>query len=79
MEKVIIVTGGASGIGRETAYLLAEEGAKVVVADINLDAAKDVVKKIKDKNQEAVAFKVDTSDRKNIQEMVDFEVELMEP
>jgi len=79
MEKVIIVTGGASGIGRETAYLLAEEGAKVVVADINLDAAKDVVKKIKDKNQEAVAFKVDTSDRKNIQEMVDFAVELMEP
>jgi NAD(P)-dependent dehydrogenase (short-subunit alcohol dehydrogenase family) len=33
--KVILVTGGSSGIGRTTALILAREGAKVVVADVN--------------------------------------------
>jgi len=75
MERVIIITGAASGIGKETAYLLAEEGAKVILADINLEAAEKLAKEIKNKNQEAVAFKVDTSDRKNIQEMIDFAVD----
>jgi NAD(P)-dependent dehydrogenase (short-subunit alcohol dehydrogenase family) len=39
-DKVIIVAGGATGIGAATAQRLAEEGAKVVVGDINADAAK---------------------------------------
>jgi NAD(P)-dependent dehydrogenase (short-subunit alcohol dehydrogenase family) len=39
-EKVAIVTGGGSGIGRATAHRLAMEGAQVVLADMNLGAAK---------------------------------------
>lgn len=39
-DKVAIVTGGASGMGLATAELFALEGAKVVVADLNLDGAK---------------------------------------
>jgi NAD(P)-dependent dehydrogenase (short-subunit alcohol dehydrogenase family) len=40
--KVAVITGGASGIGRATAALLAKEGAKVVVADLNKAAAEEV-------------------------------------
>jgi NAD(P)-dependent dehydrogenase (short-subunit alcohol dehydrogenase family) len=45
--KVALVTGGASGIGRASALLLAKEGAAVVVTDIQDDAGKDVVQAIK--------------------------------
>jgi len=39
-DKVIVVAGGATGIGAATSKRLAEEGAKVVVGDINVEAAK---------------------------------------
>ncbi len=45
-DKVAIVTGAASGVGREDALLLAREGAKVVVTDLNEDAGKAVAKEI---------------------------------
>src|SRR5581483_7827153 len=40
--RVVFVTGGASGIGRSTAYRLAQEGAHVVIADLNLEGAQQV-------------------------------------
>ncbi len=40
--KVVFITGAASGIGRATAYRLAQEGAHVVIADINMDGANEV-------------------------------------
>lgn len=42
--KIGIVTGGAGGIGSVTCKILAEEGAKVVVADLDLDSRKKIVK-----------------------------------
>ncbi len=74
-DRVIIVTGGASGIGESASIKLAERGVKVVVADINYDGANDVVKAIKKSGNEAVACKVDTSSKDSIQEMIDFTVE----
>ena len=46
-KKVALVTGGASGIGRVSALLLAKEGATVVVTDVQDDAGKDCVSSIK--------------------------------
>lgn len=56
---VAIVTGGASGIGRETALRLAREGAKVAIVDINLDGANKVADEISAAGGESLALKTD--------------------
>lgn len=60
-NKIAIVTGGASGIGKETALLFAKEGAKVVVSDIDPDDGQEVVEQIKENGGEASFFKADVS------------------
>jgi NAD(P)-dependent dehydrogenase (short-subunit alcohol dehydrogenase family) len=57
-DKVLFATGGASGLGAATAQRFADEGAKVVVADINASAAEKFVASLPD----ALAVTVDTSD-----------------
>ena len=69
-DKVCIITGGAKGIGEATSYKFAAEGAKVVVADIDLSAGNTVVDNIKAKGGEAIALKVDVTDKNNVAEMV---------
>jgi len=69
-NKVSIVTGGSSGIGRVTALALAEEGSKVVIADVNLEQAKKIVEEISASGQEAVAIEVDVTSKVEVQEMV---------
>jgi 2-hydroxycyclohexanecarboxyl-CoA dehydrogenase len=60
-ERVAIVTGAASGIGRATALELASEGAIVVVADIDLPGAQAVAAEIRNSGQ-AMAQRVDVTD-----------------
>ena len=56
-DKVAIVTGGASGIGAAATEVLAKEGAKVVVADINLERAAHQAEIIRHAGGEALALR----------------------
>jgi NAD(P)-dependent dehydrogenase (short-subunit alcohol dehydrogenase family) len=69
-RKVAIITGAGSGIGRATALLFAQEGAKVVVADINDDAGKETLKMIKDRGGEAVFVHADVSRSEDVKNMI---------
>jgi NAD(P)-dependent dehydrogenase (short-subunit alcohol dehydrogenase family) len=68
--KVAIVTGAASGIGRATARLLASEGARVVVADLNASGANAVAEEIRKEGGEAVAQATDVSKEEDVAAMV---------
>ncbi|MFZ1263634.1 MAG: SDR family NAD(P)-dependent oxidoreductase, partial [Chitinophagaceae bacterium] len=60
-NKVAIVTGAGSGIGREIAISYATEGAKVMVSDINEKGGNETVRLISEKGGEANFFKADSS------------------
>ncbi|MFI6339839.1 SDR family NAD(P)-dependent oxidoreductase [Streptomyces sp. NPDC050535] len=68
--KSVIVTGAASGIGRAAALRFAAEDAKVVVADLNAEAAKSVVSEIEAAGGTALAVTGDLSDQAVIDEVV---------
>ncbi|WP_010283664.1 SDR family NAD(P)-dependent oxidoreductase [Bacillus timonensis] len=74
MDKVALVTGGASGIGLSSALLLAKEGAKVVIADFNVDGAKAAAQDIKSRGGEAVGIFLDAGDENSIKEAIKFTV-----
>ncbi len=60
-DKVVVVTGGADGIGKATALRFAQEGAKVAVWDLNETKGAETVAEIKAMGVEAIFIKVNTS------------------
>ena len=69
-DRVVIVTGGAGGIGAATCQAVAAEGAKVVVADLDASAAQAVADAIVASGGTAVSVGVDVTDRVQVQAMV---------
>ncbi|WP_339314125.1 SDR family oxidoreductase [Paenibacillus sp. FSL M7-0896] len=70
-NKVAVVTGAASGMGKAIAVLYAKEGAKVVVADIHLEAVETVAGDIKAGGGEALAVQANVANESDIQNLID--------
>jgi NAD(P)-dependent dehydrogenase (short-subunit alcohol dehydrogenase family) len=71
-NKVCLITGGGSGIGKASAIAFGHEGAKVVVVDLRLDTAKETALEIGNAGGQAVAFAADVSKAKDAEGMVAF-------
>lgn len=69
-QKVALVTGAGSGIGEHSARLFAAEGASVVVADLNGDAAMSVARAIVDLGGKAIGVQADVTDEQQVIAMV---------
>ena len=69
-DKVAIITGAASGIGKATAKLFAAHGAKVVVADIDEDGGNQTVTDIQDAGNEAIFVQTDVTVKADTDQMV---------
>ena len=69
-DKVAIVTGGGAGIGEATCMRFVQEGAKVVVADMDMTGAQKVADAITSKGGQAVPFKVDVRVASEVTNMV---------
>jgi len=69
-DRVAIITGGGTGIGKAISFAFAREGAKIVVAARNLSRLEEVVKDIKAKGGKAKAIQTDISDHEQIKRMV---------
>ena len=69
-DKIALVTGGSSGIGRAAAQLFSREGAKVVIADINAQGGQETVKNINDAGGEAHFVKTDVSKSAEVEALI---------
>ena len=69
-DKIALITGASSGIGRETSMLFAKEGAKVVVVDVNDAGGEETVKMVKDIGGESVYVHADVSKSGDCENMV---------
>jgi 3-oxoacyl-[acyl-carrier protein] reductase len=69
--RVAIVTGSARGIGEATAKLFSEEGARVVLCDVNIEGANKVAEAIRAKGGEALAVKADVTRQNEVQAVVE--------
>ncbi len=70
-NKVALVTGARRGMGKADALMMAKQGAKVAVTDINLEECQQVVEEIKKAGGEAIAFKLDVTNKVEVDEVFD--------
>jgi NAD(P)-dependent dehydrogenase (short-subunit alcohol dehydrogenase family) len=70
LNRVAIITGGATGMGRATAVLFAEEGCNVAIADIKMKEANETLNQVKEKGREGLAIQCDVSDSSQVKDTV---------
>lgn len=70
-DKVVVLTGAASGIGRSTAILFAKEGAIQIISDINEVSLKETYEMIKDGKKNTIFMKVDVTKPAEVKDMID--------
>jgi NAD(P)-dependent dehydrogenase (short-subunit alcohol dehydrogenase family) len=69
-DKVALITGAGSGIGRQSALLFSKEGAAILAVDVNEQAAADTVAEIRKNGGQATACRADVSKARDCQQMV---------
>ena len=74
-QKVAVITGAASGMGKAIALLFAQEGAKIVVSDIRQETAQITVDEIKAKGGQAVAIATNVTQEHEVQQLIQKAVE----
>jgi NAD(P)-dependent dehydrogenase (short-subunit alcohol dehydrogenase family) len=74
-DKIAMVTGGSSGIGKAAALIFAREGAKVVIADIQIERGAETVRMIEDSGGEATFVKTDVSQHDEVEALIGRTVE----
>jgi 3-oxoacyl-[acyl-carrier protein] reductase len=70
-DKVAIITGGANGIGKETAFTFAREGAHVVIADFDKTTGEQSVKELQEQGAKALFLQVNVADQQSVLQMVE--------
>lgn len=73
--RVAVITGAGQGLGRAYAHRFVQEGAHVVVADVQEDKARNVVQEVQDLGGKGLALKVDVSDLESVRTMFDQTIE----
>lgn len=74
-EKVAVITGAASGIGRAAALLFAREGAKLVLADINQEGLKESLRLVKKEGHDAIIKKTNVAVEAEMKKLIDLALE----
>ena len=69
-DKVAVITGGAGGIGREACELFVQEGARLLIAEVGLDAADNTAEELRAKGFQAKTAKVDVRDYNDAKQLV---------
>jgi NAD(P)-dependent dehydrogenase (short-subunit alcohol dehydrogenase family) len=70
-DKVVLVTGGSYGIGRAAAIGFARKGAKVSIADLDVERGEETLRRIKEEGGEAIFVKTDVSSEEDVKALVD--------
>lgn len=70
LSKIAVITGGGSGIGKETALLFGKEGAFVIVTDVQFESGKETVEEIKKNGGKAAFYKMDVTNTDEVQSAI---------
>jgi NAD(P)-dependent dehydrogenase (short-subunit alcohol dehydrogenase family) len=74
-NKVVLITGSATGFGKTLAYMFAEQGAQLILSDVNTTDGEAVAQDIREKGGQVFFTKCDVSKAEDVQKMVDKGVE----